>query len=141
MIQRKQSIYLLLGAAALSIIFLLDGVADSQAAETLVWYVPSLVATGAATVILAVVAIFLYENRVLQQKVVVGVQVLNLIFIVLLASGMVLTGTLDLPTSGPDAVDRWLVLLLPVVAYVFFYLARRGIQSDIELVRSMDRLR
>ena len=32
-------------------------------------------------------------------------------------------------------------LVLPVLAYVMFYLARRGIANDIELVRSMDRLR
>jgi len=33
------------------------------------------------------------------------------------------------------------VLLLPVAAYILFYLARRAITSDIELVKSMDRLR
>lgn len=141
MIQRKQSVYLLLGALALSAIFLLDGVFDSQAAETLVWYAPSLMVSCAVTLVLAVVAIFLYENRPLQQKMVIGVQVLDLVFMVILVGGMLLTGTFELPSGGPNVVDRTLVLLLPVVAYVLFYLARRGIQSDMDLVRSMDRLR
>jgi len=33
------------------------------------------------------------------------------------------------------------MLSMPVVAYLFFFLARRGIDHDIELVESMDRLR
>lgn len=141
MIQRKQSVYLLLGAVSLSVIFFLDGVLDSQAAALLAWYTPSLIATGALTVVLAIAAIFLYDNRELQKRLVVGIQVLDLAFIALLVGGMFLTGTLRVPAGGPEAVERILVLLLPVLAYVFFYLARRGIQSDIDLVRSMDRLR
>lgn len=141
MIQRRQSAYLLLGAIALAIVFFLDGIYGTQAAEALVWYVPSLVASGAATVILAVVTIFMYENRQRQQKLVVAVQVLDLIFIVLLAVGRFLTGTLEVFGVGPGALERTLTFVLPVVAYIFFYLARRGIQSDIALIRSMDRLR
>jgi hypothetical protein len=33
------------------------------------------------------------------------------------------------------------MLAMPILAYVFFLLARRGIDHDIELVESMDRLR
>jgi hypothetical protein len=141
MIQRKQSVYLLLGALSLSAIFFLDGGFDPQATASLSWYVPALVATGAVTVILAVVAIFLYDNRPLQKKVVVGVQVLDLAFLILLVAGMLLTDTLEFSAGDPNGLGRMLVLLLPIVAYVFFYLARRGIQADIDLVRSMDRLR
>lgn len=141
MIQRKQSIFLLLGAIALGIVFVIDGIFDGPAATSLVWFTPSLIATGAATVILAVGTIFLYENRQLQQKLVVITQVLDLVFIVLLFGGQFLTGSLSPFGSGPDAVSGTAVLLLPVLAYVFFYLARRGIRADIELVRSMDRLR
>lgn len=141
MIQRKQSLFLLLGALSLSAIFLLDAAFDPHAAASLAWYVPSLVATGAATVIVAVVAIFLYGNRSLQQKVVVGVQVLDLVFLALLVGGMLLTDTFGFSAGAPNGVGRILVLLLPIIAYVWFYLARRGIQADIALVRSMDRLR
>jgi hypothetical protein len=33
------------------------------------------------------------------------------------------------------------MLGLPILAYLLFFLARRGIDHDIELVKSMDRLR
>lgn len=141
MIQRKQSLYLLLGAVALSAIFFLDGTLSGRASELLAWYTPSLVVAASATSILAVVTIFLYENRPLQQRLVVVVQVLDLAVIMIMVVGMFLTGTLYLFGGGPDDLQRTIALFMPVVAYVFFYLARRGIQSDIELVRSMDRLR
>ncbi|MEX2402093.1 MAG: DUF4293 domain-containing protein [Rhodothermales bacterium] len=139
MIQRKQSLYLLLGAVALSVMFTLDGVLNGRAAESLIWFRPGLIASGAATAILAVITIFLYENRPLQQKLVLVTQVLDLIVIVLLVSGMMLAGSLDLVGSG--AVGRAAAIGMPFLAYLFFYLARRGIRADIELVRSMDRLR
>ncbi len=141
MIQRKQSVYLLLGAVSLSVVFLLGGIFDGQAAASLAWYTPSLITTGAATVILAIGTIFLYQNRELQKKMVLGVQVLDLVFIMILVGGMYLTGTLSVQVGGTQPVEGILVLLLPILAYVFFYLARRGIQADIDLVRSMDRLR
>jgi hypothetical protein len=58
-----------------------------------------------------------------------------------LYGGLYLTS--ELTFSGPEGI-RWghtTALLLPIAAYVFFYLARRGIDHDIELVESMDRLR
>lgn len=139
MIQRKQSLYLLLGAVALSVMFALGGVLDSRAADALVWFRPALIASGAATALLSVITIFFYKNRPLQQKMVLVTQVLDLIVIVLLVSGMMLAGSLDLVGSG--AVGRAVSIGMPFLAYLFFYLARRGIRADIELVRSMDRLR
>ena len=46
-----------------------------------------------------------------------------------------------LVTTHDDDVNIYLTLLLPIVAYVFLRLARRGVEKDIALVRSMDRLR
>jgi hypothetical protein len=42
---------------------------------------------------------------------------------------------------GPASTSVYLTLLMPIVAYVFLRLARRGVEKDIALVRSMDRLR
>ena len=141
MIQRKQSFYLLLGALAIASMFFFDAIFETPAAEALVWYIPSVLIAGGAVVLVALAAIFLYENRARQQKIVVGLQVLTLIFMVLLYGGLFLTGLAAQIQDGTFGTVSLIGLVLPIIAYVFFYLARRGIQSDIALVRSMDRLR
>lgn len=138
MIQRKQSVYLVLGALCVAAMLFFDGTFEGRASETLAWYVPSLLVSGALVVLAALFSVFIYRNRAQQQKMVVAVQVLTLIFMILLYGGLFLAGGLAPALEQPgDAV----ALVLPILAYVFFYLARRGIQADIQLVRSMDRLR
>lgn len=141
MLQRKQSVYLLLGSLSIVAMLFFDGIWETPAAETLVWYVPSLIITGIVVVLVALVAIFMYRNRSRQQQVVVAVQVLTLIFMVLLFGGLFLTGVTTQIAEGAVEAVTLVGLVLPILAYVFFYLARKGIQSDIDLVRSMDRLR
>lgn len=141
MIQRKQSVYLLLGALSIVSMFFFDGIWESPAADTLIWYVPSVLIAGIVVVLVAIVAIFLYKDRKRQQKVVVAAQVLTLIFMVILYGGLFLTDLAAQIQEGVFGRVGLIGLVLPIVAYVFFYLARRGIQSDIALVRSMDRLR
>ena len=55
------------------------------------------------------------------------------------------TGAVDAPLHKMHdvliEVDRVLMFVLPVLAYVAFILARRGIDKDLALIRSMDRLR
>ena len=63
-----------------------------------------------------------------------------------LALVILLVGSLAAINVGDDVVlaadaSLYLTLLLPVVAYVMLRLARRGVEKDIALVRSMDRLR
>lgn len=141
MLQRKQSVYLLLGSLAIVAMLFFDQIWETEAAETLVWYVPSLMITGIVTVLVALVAIFLYTNRKRQRKVVVAAQVLTLIFVALLYGGLFLSGATAQIAEGAYGALMLIGLALPIVAYLFFFLARRGIQSDIDLVRSMDRLR
>ena len=141
MIQRKQSVYLLLGSLSLVVMFLFDGLWETEAADTLVWYVPSLIITGIVIVLVALVAIFMYGNRSRQHQVVVAAQVLTLIFMVLLYGGLFLTGVTQQIGDGTVPPLTLASLALPIAAYVFFYFARRSIRADIELVRSMDRLR
>jgi hypothetical protein len=43
--------------------------------------------------------------------------------------------------GGPDAPWKLIAVLTPFVAYALFFLARKGIERDIELIRSVDRLR
>lgn len=140
MIQRIQSVYLLIGALCLAALGLFDSTWEIQAAENLVWFVPAVTIVGAATVAIALIAIFAYKNRPRQVKLVNASQIMTLVLMAILYGGLFLGGDVELLKAGEDVSDL-LVLLLPIVAYIFFYLARRSIQRDIDLVKSMDRLR
>jgi hypothetical protein len=103
--------------------------------------VPSLIGLGVLTAGTALWAIFLYDDRERQRSVVVGVQMATVVFAGVLYGGLYFTS--ELGFMGPQGVvwGRAIVLAGPILAYVFFLLARRGIKHDIELVKSMDRLR
>jgi NADH:ubiquinone oxidoreductase subunit K len=142
MIQRIQSVYLLLAAAAL-VAVLFFGSVWQPATASFGLFTFTFVAVSVAAGLVALVAVFLYQNRPRQRRVVFGVQVLALIQTALLYGGLYLVGALRYtsPATGQVDVGRVVVLLLPVLGYGLLYLARRAITSDIELVRSMDRLR
>jgi len=141
MIQRIQTVYLVLGALALGTLGVFDVPWASTAASIHSWFVPSLIGLIVVTAGTAVWAIFLYETRETQRSVVVGVQVGTVLLAGVLYGGLYLTA--ELTFRGADGIDwgRAVVLTIPILAYLFFYLARRGIDHDIELVKSMDRLR
>lgn len=141
MIQRIQSVYLLLGALCLASLGFFDSVWQNQAAETFVWFVPAVAIVGAATVLTALIAIFLYKNRKKQVKVVVASQVMAVGFMVILYGALFMAGDFELLKEAGADISELLILLLPIVGYILFYLARRSIQRDIDLVKSMDRLR
>jgi len=141
MIQRVQTVYLLLGALCLIGLGFLEMPWESTAAVTYGWFVPTLAGLIVATAGTSCGAIFLYERRPTQRNVVVGVQVLTVLLVAVLYGGLYLTSALTF--RGPDGISwgKTAALLLPVAAYLFFLLARRAIEHDIELVKSMDRLR
>lgn len=140
MIQRIQSVYLLLGALCLASLGLFDSVWQNQAAESFVWFVPAATIVGTAALTVALMAIFAYKKRPKQVKMVTASQVMTIAFMVILYGGLFLAGEFEMLKAGGD-LAYLLALLLPVVGYIFFYLARRAIQRDIDLVKSMDRLR
>lgn len=141
MIQRIQTVYLFLGALVLAAFGVFEMPWASEAAATFVWFVPSLVGLLVVTAAGALGAIFLYDNRQRQRSVVVAIQVGTVLLAGVLYGGLYLTQ--ELSVRGPQGTDWGLaaVIALPLVAYVLFLLARRGIDHDIELVKSMDRLR
>lgn len=141
MIQRIQTVYLFLGGLALASLGLFDMPWNSTVASSHAWFVPSLVGLLLVTVAAAVWAISLYEERKRQRSVVVGVQMGTILIAGLLYGGLYLTSELAFMGSQGIVWSRATVLALPIAAYVLFFLARRGIDHDIELVKSMDRLR
>lgn len=141
MVQRIQTVYLLLGALALVALFFFDAIWSGPAAQAHAWFTPAvLVLTGLSTGA-ALAAVFLYANRTRQRSVVVGAQVLTVLLILALFGGLYLSDALTVTEGGAFSVAKFAMLFLPVGAYVLFFLARRAVESDIELVRSMDRLR
>ncbi len=132
MLQRIQSLYLVLSAAALLSVFALPAVATTET------WTPTVVQALSALVALACLgAVFTYRDRTKQRQLVTVLQygALGLIIMVLVILYLF---------AAPGALDytAWGYAVLPaVLAYVFLMLARRRIEHDIALVRSMDRLR
>jgi len=141
MIQRIQTLYLFLGAVALTGLLFFDSLWSSTAAASHGWYLPAVIGLSAITGVAAVVSIFLYERRKTQRKVVVGTQLLTVAVAAVLYVGLYLTGDLAVRATGGINWPKAAMLGLPILAYLLFFLARRGIDHDIELVKSMDRLR
>ena len=141
MIQRIQSLYLLAGVIAIAVVFLFDAAWPGGHTDVPPWmpgalFVAALIAVGAA-----IWALFLYKDRKRQHRVVLVAQVATIGFIVVLLYGLYDADELTLLITGPDGPWKMIAILLPFVAYILFFLARKAIERDIELVRSMDRLR
>ena len=141
MIQRKQTIFLVLGAAFLLAILFFSDLRTGVTATALSWFIPvvyGLVVLGAVG---AIGSTFLYNNREKQRTVVLAIQMLTLLLVITLFVGLYMTDMLPVVTGAAMDVTSILGLILPILAYLSFMLARRGIEGDIKLVKSMDRLR
>jgi len=136
MIQRLQTLYLAVAAALLVLFVALASSWTVALPENVAWLAP--VATGLAilTAVVALLGLALFKNRTQQGKVVLAAQWLDLALVVAVLVGLYLGST-----TGETAMGRYLVALTPVVAYVMLRMARQRITKDIELVKSMDRLR
>ena len=97
-----------------------------------------LIGNTAFAALLGLMAILLYKNRKLQ------LQIVSFNFIVITA----FCGTMYYHVaqalervSGIPATTYTLLIMYPVILLIFNFLAYRGIRKDINLIRSMDRLR
>ena len=137
MIQRIQSLYLLLAALALAA-FALIGVPHPARLGAYPWLAYALVGLAGLGVLLSSGAIFAYKDRAKQRQLVGLGQWLVLLLAAVLAVTFVLVPALQATLSVPVSLIGYLMV---VIAYVFIRLAHRAIGKDIALVRSMDRLR
>jgi len=140
MIQRIQTVYLALGAAALVAMLFFNVIWQGAATEQ-AWFTPVVVALGILAAAVAVGAVFLFGDRHRQRKVIVAAQGVTVLLLVAFCGGLYLADALYVRTAQGIDVSLLSAILLPVAAYLLFLLARRRIDKDIELVRSMDRLR
>jgi len=141
MIQRIQSVYLLLAGLVLLWLGLTPGPWHLLGTAPYAWIGP--VARGLSVLLAlgAVVIIFQYRRLERQRTLVVFEQVGVLLMAVVYLGGLYLSGMLGVRSERGILWDRVLWIGLPVLAYLLLWLARRGIERDIALIRSMDRLR
>jgi hypothetical protein len=130
MIQRIQSAYLLLAAIAVMALLVVPGLAVPDGWS---WYTPVKVAASILIAVGCLVAIFMYTDRIRQR----GLVTVNLWLAIALAATLIAS----VPIAGMVVLAAIWPNLLAIAATILLLLARRAITKDIELVRSMDRLR
>jgi hypothetical protein len=141
MIQRIQTVYLILGALAIGSIYLLSDLWRSPAATGSSWFTAVTLGIFGICVVGALLAVFLYKDRKRQRSVVVLLQIFTILGLLTLFAGQYLGGTLPFVGAEADGNEEGIGILLAIAGYVFFFMARRGIDRDIKLLQSVDRLR
>ena len=129
MIQRIQSLYLLAALLLGALIFNLSIHIDFDASQTQVYKVNYGFLIAPLAVLLC---FFLYKKRSIQ----------SLLCLIIVLQQLVQMGLLALSFDLNDnSIMNELLMLLTLVTIVLVWLARRGIQKDEALVRSVDRIR
>jgi len=145
MIQRIQSIFLLLSGIAFFSLFMVpfatSDVVIPQLFNDLVYNIqdsPILLGLCILGGLISIVAIFLYNNRPLQLKMTYVATVFSILLPLVVILLIYNEGTSG---ANADKIDDKLGIYLPFVSLVFSILAARSIGKDENTVRSMDRLR
>ena len=145
MLQRIQSIFLFLTSAAFFLLFGVDFASSDKTAEGIfsdqlysVMDNPILIGLTAIAGGLALVNIFMFNNRPLQLR--LGYLLIVLSVLLPLVAGLIMynEGSLNAPNVE---IEDGLGIYLPIVALITTILANRFIKKDENLVRSSDRLR
>lgn len=152
MIQRVQSIWLLLAGLTILLLLVLP-IVSTQANGTEFWiqatglfqktngvvaktqYFSPLFITTVAVALLCLATIFTFRNRAGQKRLIFAA-----IAAILLLGFWIFTYAQELP-GGIAAAHYGVGTFLPLAAIVFCVLAIRGIRKDEQLLRSADRLR
>ena len=141
MIQRLQSVWLLLAAAAafcsLKFSFYSGNLVAENQPKSWVYLTAQsnllLLILTAGAGIACLIAIFLYKNRKLQMRIALLTLIVSIINLVLLF--------MQTQHFVPGEGNFNLTAIFPIIVPVFLILAMRGIRKDEKLVKSLDRLR
>ncbi len=151
MIQRIQSVYLLLTTICFSVILFFPLATIDAKYEFSVWSFSTidggvlaptyyLGLLSVIIVVISLVTIFLYKKRMLQNKLCVAMFILILIFLALMF--FIYPEFVIAKTIGGNAVLNYsIVSIFSVLPMAFVLLANRGILKDERKVRAADRLR
>ena len=141
MIQRIQTVYLLVGAGCVGSVYLFENLWTGPAAAESAWFVPVTTVLFGLSVVGALAVIFLFGDRQRQRSLVLVLQYVTIAGIISFIGGQYIADALPTQISAQSGPGGWLFLFPPILGYVLFSMARRRINRDIELIRSMDRLR
>jgi hypothetical protein len=145
MIQRKQTIFLLLAAVSIALLFLLPIISGVLATNgsvvpfVITSHTKLLVAAG-IIIALALIAIFMYKNRQQQLKMVV-LAILFTIGLIAILVGATTQFAANTTLYNFKSTAYGFGAALPILALLLFILAFFAIRSDEKLVKSQDRLR
>lgn len=148
MIQRIQTIFLLITIAAISIELTTPILTSSVSDQAGIYqdgsvyireYMPVLIVL-ALSILLGIICIFLFKNRQTQKLLVI------LTLLLLLGGNLVSGFVFSTPTkamidTAHAVISPGLGLFMPVIGLISLLLAYRGINKDDKIVKSMDRLR
>lgn len=139
MIQRIQSLYLLVSAISMSALFFLPMATASGTDDS--WFSDGrldagdmpVMAGASACVVITLLAIFLFSQR---QRQLLLVRLSMLLMVILLGYAGLL-----MYQSAAEGISAGYGIVMPVIALLSGWLASKGIQKDEQTVRGMDRLR
>jgi hypothetical protein len=144
MIQRIQSIFLLIAAVAFGLLFRFPFAASDKATGTLLedrvfdlFDHPILLVLAGLGALLAVINIFMFRKRSLQMRLNIILIILN-VFLIITAAVLFYN---DASTMGTVEVQDRAGLYMPIIGLVLIILANVFIKKDDKLIRSSDRLR
>jgi len=145
MLQRIQSIFLLLTSGAFFSLFAVEFASSDKTAAGIfsdqlynIMDNPILIGMTALGGALALINIFMFKNRPLQLR--LGYLLIVLSILLPLVAGLLMynEGSLNAPDVG---IEDGLGIYMPIIALITTILANRFIKKDNKLVKSMDRLR
>ena len=155
MIQRIQSIYLLLAALCSGLLLaaplynietasatyqlFLGGLIQTIPKEIILTSQPALQAVGLLITLFPLIILFLYKKRQVQMRLAASAMMANTAMLMLLVS--IANKSIELITEPHISETYGLGLILPVLSIVCLFLANKAIRKDEKLIRSADRLR
>ncbi len=138
MLQRLQTLYLVLGALLLALFVGVGGTWAEAIGDSVPWLGTLGYVLAGITALVALVAVALFKDRATQRRVIAAAQWLDLALVTVVMIGLYIAFD---SSAGTAPVGYYLVAMMPIVAYVLLRMARQRVVADIERVRSMDRIR
>lgn len=153
MIQRVQSLYLLLSAIFMGLVFLFPFVefidASSKVYElnflqfksleenvTITYNVYPIAFFVGLSVLLSIVTIFIFKKRLLQMR----FSMFNIIILIAILA-LVAFYTFKFKNDFNAAIAFGISSVFPIISIILILMAFRGIKKDEKLIRSVDRIR
>lgn len=141
MIQRIQTVLLVVGSCFLAVNFLLNDVWIGPASVQSGWFTPVTLGLYSLALIGGVLSIFLYRTLDRQKQCIFAAAMTATVGLLVLGLGMILADVMPVVSGGPASLQSWLAVVFPLASLSCFALARRSVNRDVKLLRSVDRLR